>query len=145
MPPDLRKRVLAFYAYLYSSALSVENAQLLRDLPPNLAMSITIAINRRLIAHCPIFRGRSHSCIMHLLQCLQPLVFVPNQVIAREGEKGGAPGPSSPPLSSPLISSPPTSPPILPSPLRSSPPPSRRALLPQPRRVQGVPGVRHGR
>ena len=90
VPLEVKKRIGAFYEYLYSSALSVEKAQLLRDLPPSLKMQLSISVNRRLIAECPIFHGRSAPCVLALLECLRPTVFVPKQVVVREGEPGRA-------------------------------------------------------
>ena len=53
-------------------------------------MQLSISVNRRLIAECPIFHGRSAPCVLALLECLRPTVFVPKQVVVREGEPGRA-------------------------------------------------------
>ena len=83
VPSDLKSRVLEYYEYVYTSSQSMEDLQLLRDLPPNLSTQLAITMNRRLIVKCPFFAELSNSSLMEVLSRLIPLIFVPGQVAAR--------------------------------------------------------------
>ena len=83
VPAELRSRILEYYEYLYTSSQSMEDLQLLRDLPPNLATQLAITVNRRIVTKCAFFAELSDASLMAVLSQLDPLIFVPGQVARR--------------------------------------------------------------
>ena len=85
VPAELRMRILEFFEY--SLARAGEDSELMRGLPAHLAMMLSISMNKQLILQCPVFHSLKNTEIMKLLAKLEPRIFVPGQVIIREGEK----------------------------------------------------------
>lgn len=65
-PAELRSRIMAFYEYLYSTSLSMDDLQLLKGLPINLAAQFAVASNRRLLIRAPILSSVSNTglCVL---------------------------------------------------------------------------------
>lgn len=84
---DLRARILEYYEYLYTSSQSFSDLNLLRDLPPSLGTRLAITAHRRLIARAPFLSSLSDTALLCVLKQLQPLIYVPSQVIQIEGQR----------------------------------------------------------
>merc|ERR1711907_218963 len=85
VPSDLRSRILEYYEYLFTSSQSLGKELMVDQMPPNLAAQLNLSINRKLAARCTFFRDCSNACVVTLISDLQPLVFVPGQLIVFEG------------------------------------------------------------
>lgn len=84
--PDLRARILEYYEYLYTSSQSMEDLNLLRDLPPSLATRLAISVHRKIVVRLPLFNTITDYALLAVLSRLRPLIFVPGQVVLVQGE-----------------------------------------------------------
>ena len=84
---DLRTRILEYYSYLYTSSQSFSDLHLLQDLPPSLATRLAITAHRRIVSRAPFIGALSNVALLRVLRRLQPLVYVPTQVIQVEGHE----------------------------------------------------------
>ena len=83
---DLRQRILEYYEYLYTSSQSMEDLRLLHDLPPSLATRLAITVHKRILTRAPLFNNLSDLALLAVLARLQPVIYVPGQVIVVEGQ-----------------------------------------------------------
>ena len=84
---DLRTRILEYYEYLYTSSQSMQDLNLLGDLPPSLSTRLAITVHRRIVVRAPLFNSLSDLALLNVLTRLRPLIYVPGQVIAMSGSK----------------------------------------------------------
>lgn len=84
--PDLRARILEYYEYVYTSSQSMEDLNLLRDLPPSLATRLAISVHRKIVVRLPLFNTLTDHALLAVLSRLRPLIFVPGQVVLVQGE-----------------------------------------------------------
>jgi hypothetical protein len=85
VPADLRSRILEYYEYLFTSSQMLASSIRYETLPPNLAAQLALSINRKVAARCAFFREISNACMVSLISELQPVIFVPAQLIVFEG------------------------------------------------------------
>ena len=86
VPSDLRSRIMEYYEYLYTSAQSVNDQQILQGMPANLSAQLALTVNRGIITRCPHFNELSDASLMALMARLQPQLFVPGQALVSEGQ-----------------------------------------------------------
>jgi len=82
---NLRGRIMEYYQYLLGSAAALEDLNMFENLPPALSTQLTMATNRRLASHCAFFNRISNAALVSLVADFNALVFIPNQIIARQG------------------------------------------------------------
>jgi len=87
VPADLRSRILEYFEYLYTSSAALNNNQrdMFQDMPPALSAQLALSTNRKLAAKCGFFRDVTNATFIKVITDLRPTVFVPEQVIVREG------------------------------------------------------------
>jgi len=85
VPSDLRSRILEYYDYLLTSSQALANSINYDTLPVTLAAQLALSINRKLAARCSLFREVSNESFVKVISELQPLIFVPAQLIVFEG------------------------------------------------------------
>jgi hypothetical protein len=88
VPPRLQTRVRDYYAYLWETRKSISTESPTADLPHTLSMEILLFLNRTLLEKVALFRGASELFIREVVQLLQPMVFLPDDDIIRQGEYG---------------------------------------------------------
>jgi len=88
VPQGMQARVRDYYAYLWETRKSISTTSPTADLPPSLSMEILLFLNRTLLEKVEIFRGANEAFIREVVQLLQPLVFLPDDYIIRQGEHG---------------------------------------------------------
>ena len=85
IPPKLRSRILEYYEYLLGSSAALEGLNMFENLPPALSAQLALSTNRRLVGKCAFFHSISNSSMITLIEELKALVFIPSQMIARQG------------------------------------------------------------
>ena len=85
IPSKLRSRVMEYYEYLLGSSAALENLNMFENLPAALSAQLALSTNRRLAAKCAFFHTISNSSMITLIEELKALVFIPSQMITRQG------------------------------------------------------------
>jgi voltage-gated potassium channel len=87
VPRELQARVRDYYNYLWDSRLGQET-EMLEDLPRPLRVEIALHLNRAILEKVPLFRGAGEEFFRELVLHLEPMIFLPGQVLMRRGETG---------------------------------------------------------
>lgn len=87
IPRELQARVRDYYNYMWDSRLGQET-EMLEDLPKPLRVEIALHLNRAILEKVPLFRGAGEEFFRELVLHLDPMVFLPGQVLMRRGEVG---------------------------------------------------------
>ena len=80
VPSTLRNSIVEYYEYLFVSQ-SMEELNLLRELPPTLASQLAITVHRQIVKRCPFFVELSSAALITLLSKLRPVIYAPTQVV----------------------------------------------------------------
>lgn len=88
IPVDLRRRVRAYFHYLWDSRRGYEDVSGLATLPPNLRADLILWVNRELVEKVPWFKDASPEFIREIVQCLKPQVALPGEGIFHIGAPG---------------------------------------------------------
>ena len=87
LPGELRERVRAFMRQQYPSRKLYEPRTLLSLLPFQLQRDISRSSTRALVDSCPLLQGADPGFLSAISLVLTPQVVLPNEAIAREGER----------------------------------------------------------
>ena len=85
VPNRLRKRVDAYFQYLWTCMRGLDDTDVMESMPISLRRQLSIAMNRKLFTRVPLFRYCDAGCILTLVEHLRPLIAVPREYIIREG------------------------------------------------------------
>lgn len=88
LPHALQQRIRDYYDYLWDQRRVFDETTILKDLPPNLSMEVSLFLKRDLIEKVPLFRGASDAFIREMALELQAAVVMPGDYIMRAGERG---------------------------------------------------------
>jgi voltage-gated potassium channel len=88
MPARLQGRVRDYYAYLWETRKSIATTSITADLPPTLSMDIMLFLNKSILEKVALFKNANEIFIREIVQLLQPMVFLPDDYIIRQGEYG---------------------------------------------------------
>jgi hypothetical protein len=88
VPSGLQARVRDYYAYLWETRKSVSSVSLTEELPHTLAMEIQLFVNRAILEKVTLFKNASEIFIREIVRLLDPMVFLPDDYIIRQGEFG---------------------------------------------------------
>ena len=88
VPTSLQGRVRNYYAYLWETQKSVSPVSMTEELPHTLAMEILLFLNRAILEKVSLFKNANEIFIREIVQLLQPMVFLPDDYIIRQGEYG---------------------------------------------------------
>ncbi len=84
--PELRLRIVQFYKYLFVASQSSDDLSLFRDLPTQMSLHLSVAINRALITKCPLFAALENRTILLVIQRMNPFTFPPEHTVVRRGK-----------------------------------------------------------
>jgi len=87
VPAQLADSIHAYYDYLWGSSSTTDD-ELFRDLAETLKLKLALAVKRRFILSCPLFKSLSPLAVINLVQRLEHRITVPDQIIMAEGEHG---------------------------------------------------------
>jgi voltage-gated potassium channel len=80
--------VRSYYAYLWETKKSITKVSITEELPHTLSMEISLYLNRSILEKVSLFKNANEIFIREIVQLLQPLVFLPDDYIIRQGEYG---------------------------------------------------------
>jgi voltage-gated potassium channel len=88
VPGPLSKRVRDYYAYLWETRQSITSVSITEELPHTLSMEILLFLNQKILQKVSLFKNANEIFIREIVQLLQPMVFLPDDYIIRQGELG---------------------------------------------------------
>lgn len=88
VPADLRQRIFEYFAYLWEKRRGYDESMVLAELPPSLRTELSLILKQEVVAKVPFLQEASGELIRDLCQCLNPEVYMPDDVIYRSGEIG---------------------------------------------------------
>src|SRR5208337_2430028 len=88
VPGQLQTRVRDYYAYLWETRKSVSPVSITEELPHTLSMEISLYLNRTILEKVALFKNANEIFIREIVQAMQPMVFLPDDYIIRQGEYG---------------------------------------------------------
>ena len=90
VPPELARRITAFYEYQLSPQRSSAGGHEMGELPPMLAMELILHTHQELFRECPIFTLIPPPTALSLVEHFEPVVFVPDEIVIHEGGSNAA-------------------------------------------------------
>jgi voltage-gated potassium channel len=88
VPNPLQKRVRDYYAYLWETRKSISSVSITEELPHTLSMEILLFMNQKILQKVSLFKSANEIFIREIVRLLQPMVFLPDDYIIRQGELG---------------------------------------------------------
>lgn len=89
VPEALSTKIHAYYDYLWgSTTLPSADDDLFKDLSDTLKIKLSLAVKRKWILSCPLFRDLDPASMVSLCSRLVPKICEPDQVLMAEGEHG---------------------------------------------------------
>lgn len=88
IPPDMKRKINNYYYYLWDSRHGYNEMEIMNDLPLQLKESVSLFLNKDIIAKVPIFTGASEEFIKEIIFSLEPVVYTPGDDIVKAGEVG---------------------------------------------------------
>jgi hypothetical protein len=81
----VRARILEYFEFQLTSTAAIDKLALFERMPPTLSAQLALANHRRLVARCALFGDVSNASLVTLLGELHAVVFVPGELVVREG------------------------------------------------------------
>ena len=88
IPAELQRKILEYYEYVWDSRRGYDESTVFNDLPINLKTRLSLVLNRDLIEKVPLFQGASNDLVKDIILKLEPITFMPDDVIVEKGEMG---------------------------------------------------------
>ncbi len=88
IPGFLKKRVRTYYQYLWKNKKGYQSTDLLSHLPNKIQSELLLYANKSIIEKVPFLRGASEELLIKMMEHLEPRIFIPSEVIFREGDPG---------------------------------------------------------
>ena len=88
VPGPLQKRVRDYYAYLWETRKSISSVSITEELPHTLSMEILLFMNQKILQKVSLFKSANEIFTREIVRLLQPMVFLPDDYIIRQGELG---------------------------------------------------------
>jgi voltage-gated potassium channel len=88
IPKKIQNRIKDYYNYIWETRRNISNSDLLTELPHTLRMEVSLFLNRDILQKVPLFRDESEVFIHEVIELLKPLVYLPGDLIIRQGEYG---------------------------------------------------------
>lgn len=88
IPNIIQDKVKNYYTYLWETKKSISGVTFLDEIPHTLKMEISLFLNRTIIDKVSLFKDADEVFIREVVQILEPLVFLPDDYIIRQGEYG---------------------------------------------------------
>jgi len=88
LPETLRRRVLSFYKFQYTSMNMIDESSVLGGLPRPLKMQMQLVLHSPLFVQLPLFWMCSERELLFLVQRLRACLAMPGEMLIREGDVG---------------------------------------------------------
>jgi len=90
LPRRLREKVHAYYDYIWEHRSGPRQEAEVDALPESLRAEISLQLHRRVLHKVPLFQGVNEDFLREIVLLLEPRIYMPGDVIFREGEPGDA-------------------------------------------------------
>ena len=90
IPFYLQNKIKEYYNYLWYTRKNISDYSILEELPFTLKHDISYFLNNEIIQLVPIFKNANEIFIREIIQYLKLLIFLPGDLIIRQGEFGNA-------------------------------------------------------
>lgn len=88
IPMELQRRVRDYHAHVWEHRLGYDEATILSGLPPTLLTELSMFLKRDVIQHVPFFATASDELLREIALSMQPVVYMPGDIIFSQGERG---------------------------------------------------------
>ena len=88
LPQTLRRRVISFYRFQYTSMSLIDESSVLEGLPRPLKMQMSLVMHSSLFVQLPLFWMCGERELLFLVQRLRPCLAMPGEMLIHEGEVG---------------------------------------------------------
>lgn len=88
IPSSIQDRVKNYYNYLWETRQGITNVDFMLTLPQTLRMEIALYLNKGILEKVSLFKGADEVFIHEVIVELEPLVFLPGDLVIRQGEFG---------------------------------------------------------
>jgi len=88
LPPIIHDRVRLWFTYSWSLQKTLDGESSLMSLPRKLQMDIALDVHIETLAKVQLFHGCDRGLIQNLVLKLQPVLFLPNDLVCKKGEIG---------------------------------------------------------
>ncbi len=88
IPEDLQEKILNYYYYLWDKRKNISDQNPLADLPSSLNLEIMLYLNRDMLRKVELFKNAQEVFVREAIQMLTPLIYMPEDLIIRQGEYG---------------------------------------------------------
>jgi voltage-gated potassium channel len=88
LPLSLRRRILAYYSYLWQAKRGVEESTLLADVPFNLKEEVLAFRSSSILGQVPLFSSLSPAIIRSISVHLRSQTFPPGELVVEAGDEG---------------------------------------------------------
>ncbi|GLD92587.1 hypothetical protein PINS_up001146 [Pythium insidiosum] len=86
VPLALQDKIRRYYEYALSTRIVDPTQTLFADLPDRLKLSLRLTLHDAFIRKVPLFRVCSNAGVIAIVQCLHPVVAMPQEIIIGQGE-----------------------------------------------------------
>lgn len=90
VPPDLEKKILSYYNYIWDNRLDHKEDEVINDLPVSLKLEVELFLRQPLISKVPVFQKANPDFKRDIVHFLQIHVYMPGDRIVTKGEKGNS-------------------------------------------------------
>ncbi|MDD5065793.1 MAG: ion transporter [bacterium] len=88
LPYELQEKVKNYYNYIWITQKSVNKISFLSELPHTLNTEISLFLNKTILEKVSLFKDADEIFIREVIRLLEPVVFLPQDFIIRQGEYG---------------------------------------------------------
>eukprot|EP00753_Platysulcus_tardus_P007525 PLAT15255.1.p1 GENE.PLAT15255.1~~PLAT15255.1.p1 ORF type:complete len:1169 (+),score=526.22 PLAT15255.1:143-3649(+) len=87
---DLENRIMEFYRYMFSNHQGVMAEDgIFFDLHDKLKLELHVVLRMHALQALPLFDCvKNPRCLLDLIECMTPIVFLPNEIVLRQGDSG---------------------------------------------------------
>ena len=85
---DLQGKVIEYYSYLWKTRKTIDEDNMLAELPEHLKIEVSLFLNKDIIQKIPFFQHLEEQFINSLVLKLKPKVVLPNSLVVRKGDIG---------------------------------------------------------
>jgi voltage-gated potassium channel len=89
-PRHLVEKVNSFYHYVWTTRSGRDQEESFAELPESLRTEIALHLNRRILKKVPLFQDASEEFLQEIVLLLEPRLYMPGDLVFREGDLGDA-------------------------------------------------------
>jgi hypothetical protein len=86
IPPELEKRILSYYNYIWDNRLDHNENDVISDLPDSLKLEVELFLRQPLISKVPLFQKASSDFRNDIVHFLNIHVYMPGDTVVKKGD-----------------------------------------------------------